>query len=127
VPGKPRRSPGEAKAFKRADGIWCADVVVGRRPDGKQKTRRLHAGTRDEVLAKKAALLGELASSGAAAPAAAGRQTLTERLFVWSGRASSAKPSTDAGASTGRRRSGKMGRAGSLEARRSAWRRTTWL
>lgn len=83
MPGKLRRSPGEAKAFKRADGIWCADVVVGRHQNGKQKTRRLYATTRDEVLAMKAALLGELASSGAAAPAAAGRQTFGQLLTRW--------------------------------------------
>jgi hypothetical protein len=83
VPGKPRRSPGEAKAFKRADGIWCADVVVGRHADGKQKTRRLYASTRDEVLARKAEVLAELAGSGTVAPAAAGRRTFGQLLTRW--------------------------------------------
>lgn len=54
-----KRGHGEGTVYQRKDGRWIAELMVGRRPDGKRDVRTVSAPTRAEVQRKLSALLAQ--------------------------------------------------------------------
>ncbi|MBE3597256.1 MAG: site-specific integrase [Limnochordaceae bacterium] len=51
-----RRGNGEGTIYRRKDGMWAAQIVVGRKPDGRLDRRSVYGKTRAEVAEKLAKL-----------------------------------------------------------------------
>lgn len=75
-----RRGNGEGTIYRRKDGTWAAQIVVGRKPDGSLDRRTVYGKTRAEV-AEKLAKLQAARSSGTLAPPT--KLTVGEYLRAW--------------------------------------------
>src|SRR6266540_895176 len=74
-----RRGQGEGTIYRRSDGLWVAQLVVGRRSDGKVDRRKVSAKTRNEVQ-RKLDDLRRQAASGTISEAAKERETIAGYL-----------------------------------------------
>ena len=77
-----KRGHGEGTIYERKDGRWIAELMVGRRPDGKKDVRTASAPTRGEVQRKLTALRVQ-AQQGLVGDPAAARDTVGRYLARW--------------------------------------------
>lgn len=77
-----KRGNGEVSIRQRSDGVWRAEVAVGRKPDGKLDRRYCYGKTRGEVQAKLDDLRRRSAS-GMLGAAEKERETVATFLIRW--------------------------------------------
>jgi integrase len=89
-----RRGYGEGSIFKRADGRWCATIVVGRNDKGKRIRRTVYGKDKREAMARLTTMQGQRQSGSLRDTR---RQTLAEYLSHWlAARAIKIRPNTHA-------------------------------
>jgi integrase len=75
-----RRGKGEGSIFQRADGRWCASIVIGRNEDGKRIRRTVYGKVKREVQARLTAMQGQRQAGSLRDTR---RQTVAECLNHW--------------------------------------------
>ena len=75
-----RRGNGEGTIYRRKDGMWAAQIVVGRKPDGRLDRRSVYGKTRAEVAEKLAKLQTARSTGSLLKPT---RTTVGEYLDTW--------------------------------------------
>jgi integrase len=75
-----KRGAGEGSVFKRADGRWAAELMVGRDEEGKRKIWRHYGTTRREVADELAKVIGDRQKS---LPVTYRRMTLADFFQLW--------------------------------------------
>jgi integrase len=75
-----RRGKGEGTIYRRKDGLWAGQVIVGFRPDGQPKRQTVYGKTRATVVEKMTAILADKANGTLVSPT---RQTVGEFLRTW--------------------------------------------
>jgi integrase len=90
-----RRGKGEGSIFRRADGRWCASIVIGRNEHGKRIRRTVYGKVKNEVQTRLIEMQGQRQAGSLRDTR---RQTVAEYLNHWLAViAVKARPNTHAG------------------------------